>query len=168
MTDGPDNTLETDVARIRLVLMRELETISVYEALARAATAPEIRAFFQHLAREEKEHVAEATYLLRKLDAEQNADFDKPFSEAHFQGGAEAHAAAAPVSAAPQPEPGPSGTEPAPNINGAPRGVIGSPAGFIPEDFRVPESPHATLYAIPAPPSPTAGAFTVGPLKSRR
>lgn len=77
---------DTDLARIRLVLLRELETINHYEELARAAESEEIRAFFLHLAEEEKEHVAEATYLLRKLDPGQEAHFQKDFSTAHFEG----------------------------------------------------------------------------------
>jgi hypothetical protein len=78
MTDGPRGTFDTDLARVRLVLMRELETISVYEALAREAQAAEAKAFFEHLALEEKEHVAEATSLLRKLDPGQEAKFQPP------------------------------------------------------------------------------------------
>lgn len=135
MAEGPKTTFETDVARVRLVLMRELETISVYEALAREAESPEAKAFFDHLAKEEKEHVAEATWLLRKLDGDQDADFQKPYSSEHFQG-------------APHPPAQPQ--EP-----------------YLTEQHRIPPEPHRALYAMPAPPSPTAGVFTVGPLKRR-
>ncbi|MGA9523510.1 MAG: ferritin family protein [Myxococcaceae bacterium] len=160
MTDGPSSTWQTDAARVRLVLMRELETISVYEALAREAQAPEAKAFFEHLAAEEKEHVAEATYLLRKLDETQNADFEKPYSEAHFRG--EAHprpvSAEAPAPAAELPPPSAARSGDA-DLRRRP---------FIPEELRIPTEPSQTLYAIPAPPSPTAGAFTVGSLRRRR
>lgn len=143
MTEGPRSTLDTDVAKVRLVLMRELETISVYEALAREAQAPELRAFFEHLAKEEKEHVAEATFLLRRLDPDQGADLDKPLTDSHFAG--------------------------EPNITAAPKDVVGSPAntGANSEDLRLPADIRRTMYAIPAPPSTSAGAFTVGPLKRR-
>lgn len=77
---------DTDLARVREVLMRELETINHYEALARAAEAAELRAFFLHLAEEEKEHVAEATFWIRKLDPGQQAQFAKDFAQAHFDG----------------------------------------------------------------------------------
>jgi phytoene/squalene synthetase len=76
-----------DAARVRSVLARELDTISEYEAAAREAGSEEIRAFLRHLAREEKEHVAEATALLRRLDADQAAKFAEPDgSLAHFRG----------------------------------------------------------------------------------
>ncbi|MBX5483500.1 MAG: ferritin [Myxococcaceae bacterium] len=142
MTDGPPNTFDTDVARIRLVLMRELETISVYEALARQATSPEIRAFFEHLAGEEKEHVAEAAWLLRKLDPSQSALFDKPIAEGHFEG-------RAPADVAPPPEPKVQRTIDA-NLLG-----------------RLPRDPRHVVHAIPAPPAPGGATFTVGSLKRR-
>lgn len=133
---------DTDVARVRLVLLRELETINHYEELARAADTEEIRAFFLHLAEEEKEHVAEATFLLRKLDAGQEAHFQKDFSAAHFQGNAP-HPPAAPA----QP--------PAPRPN----------ADL--EDLRIPADPARVVGAIPSMPGPVARPFTVGPLKRR-
>jgi hypothetical protein len=79
----------TDAARVRGVLTRELETISTYEALARAADGPEVRAFLLHLALEEKEHVAEATALLRRLDADQDGHFRAEYGPGHFQPGPE-------------------------------------------------------------------------------
>ena len=138
--DPPRGTFDTDVARVRLVLMRELETISVYEALAREAQGAEVKAFFEHLALEEKEHVAEATYLLRKLDPAQEARFQESYSESHFQGV---------ISGA---------TDPTPATPAKP---------FIPEEHRFPREPHDTMYALPAPPSAVAGALTVGSLKRR-
>jgi hypothetical protein len=139
MTDGPRGTFDTDTARVRLVLMRELETISVYEALARDAQGLEARAFFEHLAREEKEHVAEATYLLRKLDAGQEEKFQASYSEAHFQ---ETIGAANPSAAETQPA--------------------------MPAPAAKPLEPIHTVGSPPASPSAVAGAFTVGPLKGKR
>jgi hypothetical protein len=130
------------MARVRLVLVRELETISVYEALAREAETPDAKAFFEHLAKEEKEHVAEATWLLRKLDAHQDAHFQKQYSGEHFRGES---AAATPPAIAPP-----------------------AAAPYIPEEHRLPSDPGRALYALPAAPSPTSGAFTVGALKQRR
>jgi rubrerythrin len=80
--------METDVQRVRQVLARELETISHYESLAAAAERPELRAFFLHLAEEEKEHVAEAAAVLGRLDAGQELQFRKPFPASHFAGAA--------------------------------------------------------------------------------
>jgi hypothetical protein len=101
--EGPDrivralNDLTTDVARIRSVLWRELETINSYEELARQASSEEVRAFFNHLAQEEKEHVAEATMLLRRLDPGQESHFQKEYAAAHFTGAAPAAAKPNPV-----------------------------------------------------------------------
>ncbi|HVE84413.1 MAG TPA: ferritin family protein [Myxococcales bacterium] len=111
--------LETDAQRVRQVLARELETVSAYEALAAEAERPELRAFFLHLAEEEKEHVAEATLVLRRLDAGQEAQFQKPFPATHFQPPAEA-----PKSPPPRP------------ISDARQALYGAPA---------PPSPHGSL-----------------------
>ena len=139
MTDGPRGTLDTDVARVRLVLTRELETISLYEALARDAQEAEAKAFFEHLAFEEKEHVAEATSLLRTLDSGQDAKFQDSYGAAHFQ--------QAPAGATP-----PQTT---------------SSAAEVDEDLRVPSEPSRVVYSLPAPASPVAGTFTVGTLKRK-
>lgn len=82
------DVIHDDRARVRAVLARELETISFYEQLAGAAEAAEAKAFFEHLAREEKEHVAEATALLRRLDADQEATFQREYSAEHFDAAA--------------------------------------------------------------------------------
>ncbi|HET9450260.1 MAG TPA: ferritin, partial [Aggregicoccus sp.] len=81
----PDRDLLDDLARVRRVLARELETINEYEAFAAASSLPEVRAFFTHLAQEEKEHVAEATHMLRRLDAGQEAHFAEGTPPGHFE-----------------------------------------------------------------------------------
>ena len=95
-----------DAARVRSVLARELDTISEYEASAREAESEEVRAFLRHLAREEKEHVAEATALLRRRDAEQAAAWGDPGALEHFRGRPRGPAAAA------APSPAAGGTAP--------------------------------------------------------
>ncbi len=67
--------MPTDLELVRQVLARELDTISQYEQAAREAETELVRAFFRHLADEEKEHVAEAMQLLQQLDAKQRAHF---------------------------------------------------------------------------------------------
>jgi rubrerythrin len=62
--------MESDAALIREILARECETVSSYEALAARATDPATRTLIQHLAREEKEHIAECAKFLARLDAE--------------------------------------------------------------------------------------------------
>lgn len=62
--------------------MRELETVNQYQEAHDAATHPAVKALMAHLLFEEKEHIAELTELLKRLDPDQSH---------HFEGG---HAAA--------------------------------------------------------------------------
>ncbi|MCY1078582.1 ferritin family protein [Archangium lansingense] len=166
MAAPPEKDLSTDVALVRQVLARELETINEYEAHARVASTPELRDFFLHLAAEEKEHVAEAVHMLRMLDAGQEAHFAKPVTTGHFQGAIEgkpspapapAPAAAAPSPAAPS-EPAPRG--PARGGRNA-NGQAEPPPGLV--------QPERILYGVPAPPpSPGAQPLTVGSLRRSR
>lgn len=59
------------LSRLRDVLARELETISMYEAYAEAETDPQMKTLFQHLADEEKEHVTEIYEAILGRDAPQ-------------------------------------------------------------------------------------------------
>jgi len=161
MAGPPDNDLSTDVALVRRVLARELETINEYEAFARAASSPELRDFFLHLAAEEKEHVAEAVHMIRLLDADQEAHFTKPVTTGHFQGaisGAQpAPAAPAPAAAAPPEPPAPA---PAPSPRNGRAGGLEPPALV---------QPQRVLYGVPAPPpNPGVQPLTVGSLRRSR
>ncbi|HSP81752.1 MAG TPA: ferritin [Myxococcaceae bacterium] len=130
-----------DVSLIRRVLARELETINEYEASARASQNPQVRAFFLHLAEEEKEHVAEAVHMLRLLDAGQEAHFARPVAEGHFEGAAP-RASSVPVPVAPPLEPA---QEPIPPL----------PA-------------QRAVHGVPATPSMGALPLTVGSLRRSR
>lgn len=142
---GPsDSELLSDVARIRRVLARELETINEYEAFAQASSNPEVRAFFAHLAAEEKEHVSEATQMLRMLDSAQDAYFAAPIAPGHFQ-----KVEGAPPAPSPAPAPAPSG-------NGA-KAAAAEPVSTLP--------PHRVIYGLTAPPAQTAYPLTVGSLR---
>jgi hypothetical protein len=157
MAGPPDNDLSTDVALVRRVLARELETINEYEAFARASSSPELRDFFMHLAAEEKEHVAEAVHMLRLLDAGQEAHFTKPVVEGHFQGAIQGQPSQAPAPAAP--------TAPAPTTAPPPRNGRGAapepPPSLLP--------PQRVVYGVPAPPpSPGTQPLTVGSLRRSR
>jgi hypothetical protein len=162
MAGPPDNDLSTDVALVRRVLARELETINEYEASARAASSPELRDFFLHLAAEEKEHVAEAVHMLRLLDAGQEAHFSKPVVEGHFQGALQGRPSPAPAPSAPAPsaappEPAPSAPPPRSGRGGAPE----PPPSLLP--------PQRVMYGVPAPPpSPGTQPLTVGSLRRSR
>lgn len=61
------------IYRLRDVMARELDTINQYEQFADATTDPEIKALFQHLADEEKEHVQEVFEILLQRDPAQAA-----------------------------------------------------------------------------------------------
>jgi hypothetical protein len=148
---GPsDSELLNDVARIRRVLARELETINEYEAFAQAASNPEVRAFFAHLAAEEKEHVAEATQMLRQLDSAQNAHFANPIAPGHYQ---------KTIGASPVPSPAPSpASAPSPAASASPNGRPAvEPISTLP--------PERVIYGLTAPPSQNAYPLTVGSLR---
>lgn len=147
---GPsDSELLNDVARIRRVLARELETINEYEAFAQSSSHPEVRAFFAHLAAEEKEHVAEATQMLRMLDRAQDTHFTQPIAPGHFQRAVGQR----PDGASPPPPPA------SPSSEGAAPG--GRPA--VEPVSTLP--PHRVIYSLNAPPSANAYPLTVGSLK---
>jgi hypothetical protein len=161
MAGTPDKNGLTDVARIRQVLARELETINEYEAFAAASEDPEVRAFFLHLAAEEKEHVAEATQMLRMLDAGQDAHFLAPTAPGHFQQ-ALAGKQPAPKAAPPAPKPAPLAPPPGPAPSPAPANNNGRRALIEPPS---PIDPERVLYGVPAPPSQGAQPLTVGSLR---
>ncbi|CAM3279893.1 ferritin [Corallococcus sp. ZKHCc1 1396] len=151
---GKSDNERSDVARIRAVLARELETINEYEAFAEDSSNPEVRAFFLHLAAEEKEHVSEATHMLRLLDKGQDAHFAKPFVAGHFQqaeGGVAAEAAL----------PAERVVEPATVAVRAPPAVgrtTAEPLTSLP--------PQRLIYGVPAPPpSANSHPLTVGTLR---
>jgi hypothetical protein len=149
MAGAPDSELLSDVARIRRVLARELETINEYEAFAQASSHPEVRAFFMHLAAEEKEHVFEATHMLRLLDPGQDAHFSKPIATGHFQQAVASGAPAAAPPASPAPPSGP------PSGDGR---RSQEPLTQLP--------PQRLMHGLPPPPAPPhAGPLTVGSLR---
>jgi hypothetical protein len=151
MAGTPDSDLD-DVARIRRVLARELETINEYEAFARASSSPEVRAFFLHLAAEEKEHVSEAVHMLRMMDAGQDTHFAAPFVPGHFQAAQQGRAPAAP----PAPEPPPAAPPVVSFRNGRP--AAAEPPTQLP--------PQRLMYGLPAPPPAVEShPLTVGSLR---
>ena len=83
--------MPTDLELVRQVLARELDTINQYEQASREAESELIRAFFRHLADEEKEHVAEAIQLLHQLDAGQRAHSERADVRPEHFGGQAAH-----------------------------------------------------------------------------
>ena len=96
-----------DVAMLRLVVLRELETINQYEEMARDAEEEHLRSFFRHLADEEKEHVSEAMALLAERDEAQDRwNRSVNIQAGHFAGEKSENAKESPVT-------GGSATEPA-------------------------------------------------------
>ena len=67
-----------DARLVRTVMARECDTVNEYYALAEQATSEAIRALLMHLADEEKEHIAECSLVLAKLDASYSHYLNKP------------------------------------------------------------------------------------------
>ena len=67
-----------DARLVRTVMARECDTVNEYYALAEQATSEAIRALLMHLADEEKEHIAECSLVLAKLDASYGHYLTKP------------------------------------------------------------------------------------------
>ncbi|MFO0728174.1 MAG: ferritin family protein [Myxococcota bacterium] len=108
-------------ARLRDVLARELETISMYERHAEDETDPEMKALFQHLADEEKEHVTETYEALLLRDPAQKAWASSAHAEALRENrfvasgaspGQSTPAAAPPAAPAPAPSASPARPKP--------------------------------------------------------
>ncbi|GHG98962.1 ferritin [Comamonas sp. JC664] len=151
MASPSDSDLD-DVARIRLVLARELETINEYEAYARASSHPEVRAFFQHLAAEEKEHVSEAVHMLRMLDSGQNDHFAKPFVPGHFDAATSGSTHAPAAVHVPAPD--------------AASFSVNGRNGRLPSEPPTSLPPQRLVYGLPAPPpSVESHPLTVGSLR---
>jgi rubrerythrin len=54
---------------LRLALIAELDAITLYEQLARSIEDPLVKKVFLEVANEEREHVGEFLYLLRRCDS---------------------------------------------------------------------------------------------------
>jgi len=81
-----DEKQQNDLALLREVLARELDTVSQYERASFSASDKRLQAFFLHLAREEKEHVSEAMALVHEYDPEQKQEWDETNTSAdHFE-----------------------------------------------------------------------------------
>lgn len=63
--------LTNDKERIRLGIMAEMDAINLYKQLAEKANDNRVKDIFNHVAEEEKHHVAEFAHLLNLLDDEQ-------------------------------------------------------------------------------------------------
>jgi hypothetical protein len=151
-----------DVAVLREILQRELETINTYEDMITRLKDPGLRQIVEHITDEEREHVAEMYQLIVERDPRQQALTERSLQ--HVSG-----LAAAPAS---QEAPAP-GTGSASSV-GSLTGGAEAPApdgGGDGGGERLPAAPTypAKVDLIPPPPPvfPT-GAWSVGPLKQRK
>lgn len=92
-----------DVAVLREILQRELETINTYEDMIARLKDPALRQIVEHITDEEREHVAEMYQLIVERDPRQQALSER--SRQHVEGlsappgpGVVAQAPAPPVS----------------------------------------------------------------------
>jgi rubrerythrin len=137
----------TDVQLVREVLARELQTINEYEQAAAQAQSEEVRAFLLHLADEEKEHVAEATQVIRRLDAAQERRFQADTSVTHFVTGKPASSASI-----------------ARSVESAGSTKLSATISKSPDLPSQPLSPRAAM-ALAELIHPKPSGFTVGPLR---
>ncbi len=126
---------------VRLALIRELETINHYQDLHDMADDPSVKQLMLHLMDEEKEHVAELTEILRRLDAEQNRYFEEGHAVQIGSGG---------IPSQGQRFETPSG---APSSGGSPSGA--SPSGASPSGASPLPQPARPAFFAP-------GGLTVG------
>ncbi len=75
-----------DLIILREILARELETINVYQNLASRTANADVADFINHIAEEEKEHVAEAMEVINQMDHSQASRFG---AGAHWRQSAE-------------------------------------------------------------------------------
>jgi len=85
------DAIENDMALVREIMARELETVNTYFALLQKATNSAVRQFIEHIMNEEKEHIAEAVDILSRFDRVQATMLQKDFMShtgaEHAQGG---------------------------------------------------------------------------------
>ncbi len=60
-----------EIIILRDILVREIETINVYQRMAAETNSPDVAGFLRHIIEEEKEHVAEALELIKRYDPSQ-------------------------------------------------------------------------------------------------
>jgi len=130
--------------------MRVLESISVYEGLAQPMGVSEARQVLTHLIQRSKEDMVTLTRAISGLDA--------GLATAFAASGKETFRPGTPISSLP------------PALEAKGSGALRPSSGLdgIDEDLRLPAEPTLILHALPAPPSPLAGHFTVGPLRGRK
>ena len=78
--------LEHDVAILRELMARELETINAYRSLATRAPDGQARDFFLHIIEEEKLHVADVLRMIAALDEDQAHLLTAGFPAGHAPG----------------------------------------------------------------------------------
>lgn len=75
--DLPTNGVEVDLLMLRDDLVGELQAINQYQEHIDAVEDEEARHVLEHIRDDEKEHVAELTKVIQRLDATQRAKFEK-------------------------------------------------------------------------------------------
>lgn len=72
-----EDSMVLDIEMLRDDLVGELQAINQYQDHVEMLDDPEALEILQHIASEEKEHVAELVKLIRKLDPDQASKFEK-------------------------------------------------------------------------------------------
>lgn len=135
-----------DQQLLREILMREIETIHRYQDMLSRAKDGDLQRFIAHALLEEKEHVAEAMQILRRLDPMQSRALDEDHS-AHFRPGGPGDAALKEILGGPSPTP------------------VTPPAPAAPETRDTPSASALSPFGATRP-GDDLGAPTVGSLRT--
>ena len=73
---------ETDLQILRVGIIAELDTVSLYEQMASVASSSELKNMLLDIAREEKTHIGEFESLLSKIDTQFKKEIEKGKIEA--------------------------------------------------------------------------------------
>lgn len=64
------NHYVSDAEMLRQAIIEELDAINIYKAMAEKATNADVKKVLLHVAGEEKHHIGEFEFLLKRLDPE--------------------------------------------------------------------------------------------------
>lgn len=73
---------ETDLQILRVGIIAEMDTVSLYEQMASVASSSELKNMLLDIAREEKTHIGEFESLLSKIDTQFKKEIEKGKIEA--------------------------------------------------------------------------------------
>jgi rubrerythrin len=76
-----DNVYD-DKQILRQAIIAEYDAVNLYEQFAKSSSNKELKSLMEHVAIEEKHHIGEFEYLLKKLDKSFKDDLEDGYDEA--------------------------------------------------------------------------------------